>query len=363
MKHHPLRATATAGVPREWNLASITLGLILFFLSGSICIASTFYIDPSAVSNGTGTQLSPYNTWVGLIFQPGSTYLQNAGTVYNAQLSIVHNNTGSLGAPIVLGSYGTGAKPIIHNLYLEDISWFTFNNLSFPFGANGTSVTNITFTNNDFSNPSFNAGFGFYLAGPATFVTISNNTFHDTLNDCATLNATNNVSGNGLQFLNNTVFNCGMYGISLWTSWATMSGNIVYTTGLHPQAAGGGSAIHVYNGCFGTDPCGTEGHDNLITRNVVYDAHDNLGDGNGIQSDQMTQNNTITQNLSFSNDGEGLSLYDSANNVVSQNVFFNNGVERNLSHSLRGDITVDASTNSTALTATPSSTIRLSSQI
>ena len=123
-----------------------------------------------------------------------------------------------------------------------------------------------------------------------------------------------------------------------------MSGNIVHTTGLHPQAAGGGSAIHVYNGCWGADPCGTEGHDNLITHNVVYDAHDNLGDGNGIQIDQMTHNNTITQNLSFSNDGEGISLYDSANNVVSQNVFFNNGMDRNFSHSLRGNITVDAST-------------------
>jgi parallel beta-helix repeat protein len=320
------------------------VSVILFFLSSSICFASTFYIDPSAASNGTGTQAAPYNTWAGLIFQPGSTYLQNAGTTYNAQLSIVHNNTGSSGAPIVLGSYGTGAMPIIHNLYVEDISWFTFNNLSFPFGVNAIPVAHVTFTNNDFSNPSFNTGFGFYLSGSGTFITVSNNTFHDTLNDCVTLHTTNNASGNGTQFLNNTVYNCGMYGITIWTSWATVSGNIVHTTGLIPQAAGGGSAVHNYNGCFGSDPCGTEGHNNLITRNMVFDAHDPKGDGNGIQSDQMTQNNTITQNLSFANDGEGLSLYDSANNVVSQNVFFNNGLDRTLSHTLRGNITVDAST-------------------
>jgi Right handed beta helix region len=170
-------------------------------------------------AKGTGTHAAPYNTWAGLIFQPGSTYLQNAGTTYNAQLSIVHNNTGSSGAPIVLGSYGTGAKPIIHNLYVEDISWFTFNNLSFPFGVNAIPVAHVTFTNNDFSNPSFNSGFGLYLSGPGKFITISNNTFHDTLNDCMTLHTTNNTSGNGTQFLNNTIFNCGMYGITIWTSW------------------------------------------------------------------------------------------------------------------------------------------------
>jgi hypothetical protein len=123
MIYCPLFANASACVPKEWNLASITLGVILFYLSSSICLASTFYIDPSAASNGTGTQASPYNTWAGLKFQPGNTYLQKAGTTYNAELSIVEQIASS-GAPIVLDSYGTGAKPIIHNLYFDDISPF-----------------------------------------------------------------------------------------------------------------------------------------------------------------------------------------------------------------------------------------------
>ena len=338
-------ATAAAGTQKISR--SIALIIILYCISSSICLGETFYIDPSAASNGFGTQASPYNTWDGLTLRPGNTYLQKAGTTYKSQLTIVHNNTATSGSPIILDRYGSGAKPIIHNLFIGDLSYFTFQNLSFPFGVLQDSRfpdDHLTWNNNDFSNPSLGAGLGFYAAGIATNEVWTNNTFHDTLKDCMTLHTINNGSANGSQFKNNNIFNCGRYGISLWTSWAIVSGNIVHTTGLHPQAAGGGSAIHVYNGCFGTDPCGTEGHDNLITRNVVYDAHDNLGDGNGIQSDQMTHNNTITQNLSFSNDGEGLSLYDSANNVVNQNVFFNNGMDRSFSHSLRGNITLDAST-------------------
>ena len=339
LNRHPLYGVAR--VQKKRRISSIMLGVILFYLSSSICFASTFYIDPSAATNGTGTQASPYNTWARLTLQPGNSYLQKAGTNYNAQLWIGNVN-GTAALPVVIDKYGSGANPIANNAYLGGDSFVTIQHFSFPNGVNiEKQATNsqITIANNDISNPGA-SGVGLYI-GAGTNIVASGNTVHDTLTDCVAMDTTGNTSGNGIQFLNNTVFNCGIHGLTVWTSFATVSGNIVHTTGLH---VGGSSAIHVYNGCFGSDPCGTEGHDNLITHNVVYDAHDTQADGNGIQIDQMTHNNTITQNLSFSNDGEGLSLYDSANNVVGQNVFFNNGMDRNVSHSLRGNITVDAST-------------------
>jgi parallel beta-helix repeat protein len=337
---HSLLAYGATQILKQCRMSSITLSLILLYLSGSICFASTFYIDPSAATNGTGTQASPYNTWR-LTLQPGNTYLQKAGTNYNAQLWIGNVN-GTAALPVVIDKYGSGANPIANNAYLGGDSFITVRNFSFPNGVNiekQSTNSQITLANNDISNPG-GSGVGLYI-GAGTNIVASGNTIHDTLTDCVALDTTGNTSGNGIQFLNNTVFNCGIHGLTVWTSFATVSGNIVHTTGLH---GGGSSAIHMYNGCWGADPCGTEGHDNLITHNVVYDAHDTQGDGNGIQIDQMTQNNTITQNLSFFNDGQGISLYDSANNVVGQNVFFNNGMDRNFSHSLRGNITVDAST-------------------
>ena len=113
-------------------MSSITLSVILFYLSSSsICFASTFYIDPSAANNGTGTQASPYNTWARLTLQPGNTYLQKAGTNYNAQLWIGNVN-GTAALPLVIDKYGSGSNPIVNNAYLEADSFVTIRHFNFP---------------------------------------------------------------------------------------------------------------------------------------------------------------------------------------------------------------------------------------
>lgn len=45
---------------------------------------SVFFIDPSSPTNGTGTLTNPYNTWTGITFQPGNSYLQKRGTTWTA---------------------------------------------------------------------------------------------------------------------------------------------------------------------------------------------------------------------------------------------------------------------------------------
>ena len=66
----------------------------------------TIYIDPSAPTNGTGTQASPFNAWSAVSWVSGNSYLQRAGTTALATVSVGAAN-------VSLGSYGEGGKPII----------------------------------------------------------------------------------------------------------------------------------------------------------------------------------------------------------------------------------------------------------
>jgi parallel beta-helix repeat protein len=84
--------------------------------------------------------------------------------------------------------------------------------------------------------------------------------------------------------------------------------------------------MHQYNGGFGTPFGTTECHHNTWDKNVVWNAYDHNGDGNGLQIDQSCHDNNVTKNLFFGNDGLGISIYDSNNNRISENVTFNNGV-------------------------------------
>lgn len=79
--------------------------------SDSNSIDAVLYIDPSAPSNGSGSESSPYNTFSGITFEPGVKYLLRRGTVLYEQVTV--NASGKSGDPIVLGAYGTGADPVI----------------------------------------------------------------------------------------------------------------------------------------------------------------------------------------------------------------------------------------------------------
>ncbi len=66
---------------------------------------TTYYIDPSSGTNGNGlTEATPTNTWVGLTWVSGNTYLQKAGTTYTSPPNIGTNT-------ITIGKYGTGNRP------------------------------------------------------------------------------------------------------------------------------------------------------------------------------------------------------------------------------------------------------------
>jgi hypothetical protein len=103
---------------------------LLSFLLPSATSAATFYIDPSAASNGSGTQARPFNSWNSVSIQRGNTYLQKAGTTYPGVLAFM-SLQGTASLPVIIDSYGTGAPPTVTNVVLFDnSSYITFQDFT-----------------------------------------------------------------------------------------------------------------------------------------------------------------------------------------------------------------------------------------
>ena len=93
---------------RFWALTLILILVYTAFIFGQ----NTIYIDPtnSGDPGQNGTYDHPYDSWNDVAFQNNFTYLQKCGTTYNLpnRIEIVSKHG------VKLGSYGTGAKPVIH---------------------------------------------------------------------------------------------------------------------------------------------------------------------------------------------------------------------------------------------------------
>lgn len=104
---------------------------------------ATIYIDPSASTNGNGSFATPYNTWASVTWTTSNSYLQKAGTKWTAptrttgsrQNGITVNAGGTATAPLIIGSYGEGAKPIIDGngrhfaVYIGNYNYVTLDNI------------------------------------------------------------------------------------------------------------------------------------------------------------------------------------------------------------------------------------------
>ncbi len=103
---------------------------------------TSYYVDCSATSNGTGTQASPWNTVASVTattFTSGDSVLFKRGT--SCAGAVWPKGSGVSGAPIRLGDYGTGARPILNggtNQYtvkLSDQSYWDIQNLELVGGT------------------------------------------------------------------------------------------------------------------------------------------------------------------------------------------------------------------------------------
>ncbi|OWV78195.1 polysaccharidase [Rhizobium sp. R635] len=171
-----------------------------------------YYVNSATGSNtnaGTSEDAPFASFWAveNLKLQPGDSVLLAAGTSYNDQLDLKYS--GTVDAPITIGSYGVGDAPVIsspndgiHSLYASNI---VIENLkiSDTQGAAiyGGYVSNWTVRNVEVDHT------GLSKSGSITFrtgsnITIENSTINDVNGDGVWIEKVN-----GVNFLNNTVTN------------------------------------------------------------------------------------------------------------------------------------------------------------
>ena len=95
--------------------AAVTLALLIGLPSaGARASSSTFYLDCSRSSTGTGTAAEPWGNVAGPNghrFSPGDALLLRRGTRCNGPLW--PKGQGASGSPITVGAYGNGARPMV----------------------------------------------------------------------------------------------------------------------------------------------------------------------------------------------------------------------------------------------------------
>jgi parallel beta-helix repeat protein len=143
----------------------------------------------------------------------------------------------------------------------------------------------------------------------------------------------------------NLIIDNGAHGIELTGNGITVENNIIYGNGT---TTSGTSGIHVY----ATSATQGMGQFNIIRYNLVMDQQElTAQDGNGIELDQWTSGNQVIGNLTNGNDGAGIILYDSSNNLVQDNTLIGDDVDPGHSHGLPGELVLSSAFSTSLTTA------------
>jgi len=161
---------------------------------------ATYYVDPSATSNGSGTELSPFNVlpanFSGSGFLNGDVFLLKRNTTYNIEFAGTNADYFTVNRSVTFDAYGTGAKPIITANYTG-----TGGSKLFRIYSNSCSFTNIAFQNTFYCFP-------IYVQNAVATFSVKYCSF-------------NNIRGDGVQFHN---------AITIGATAATTGVTIMYNT-------------------------------------------------------------------------------------------------------------------------------------
>lgn len=349
--------TVVGGTAKIQVLVYLDTGTGYFYADDlSLTVASspsTYYIDPSADSNGIGSQTSPYNTWSGITLQAGKTYLQKCGTTYNG--SIYVTSSGTSASPIHLSSYGAGNAPVVNGgtdggIIFDGAKHVTVSGFAITTPDcclklyNGSS--NITAKYNELRDAAIGIWLGTYATPSGANNLFEGNIIHDmTYHGCAVDKDIPAAPGSENIFRGNTVWSCAFHGFEISSSYNIIEKNTVTYCGYN-MPTGGCSGIHLYAGGFDGSSFWTV-QNNIIRYNIVCNIVDNSTmygyDGNGIQLDQKTSYTTVDRNFCFDNDGQGIIVFDSWNNTITGNFCYKNGRNTNNRHVFTSEIVLNES--------------------
>jgi len=174
---------------------------------------TVYYVNSATGSNynngtGEGSAFATLSAVEALKLQPGDSVLLAAGSVFNEQFDLKYS--GSVSAPITIGSYGTGDAPVIHspgdgihslyasNIVIENIKISDTSGAAIYAG----SVSNWTVRNVEVDNTGLSGKSGSVTFRTGQNITIENSKISGVNSDGIWIEKIN-----GVTLLNNTVTN------------------------------------------------------------------------------------------------------------------------------------------------------------
>ena len=275
------------------------------------------YVDPSAATNGSGTELSPYNTWSSVTFIAGNSYFQKCGTTSNVGFTI--STKATLEYPILIDKYGSGNNPIITSTANLTGSYVTIQNFEFKSRGYVTiqnAGNHITVKNNKFSDSTVCIWMGSATGTSCNNNIIEYNDLSDADSSCISADGTKATSGNENIIRNNIIHDSHVDGMNFGgIEYFIIEKNTVYNIGN--TTSPGASGIHFGgNGDFN----GPESNNNIVRYNVVIACKEPAYyDGNGIQADFNTNGLNVYQNFFYLNEGAAFNAYGDPNNITFDN--------------------------------------------
>lgn len=307
-------------IRRAFTVAVVTLlmacaAVVLTPAVRAHAAGSTYYVDCSAASNGTGTSGSPWNSPAGpngTTFAPGDQLLFKRGTTCSGLLHPLGSGSAA-GGSITMSAYGTGALPIIAGgggtdaIYLYNQEYWEISDLEV---TNTGAVTGA------------NERRGVYVVlenyGTGHHYKVSNLTVHD-------VNGTESKAGDGSAGIQFSVI-----GTTTASSFddLVIDGNTV--SNIHRSGINMGSVW----GCRPSIGCGSTNwtpFTNVVVQNNTV--HDTSGDGIVVQNSQgaVMQHNVVYNAAKGNTANAGIWAWDSDNTVIQYNEAY--GTQKNSGNS------------------------------
>jgi hypothetical protein len=355
----------------DWKLVGsvfiIVIAALAFGLEPALAAGTSYYVDCSAATNGTGTQASPWNnltTPSGTTFAAGDSIFLKRGTTCAGQLWPKGSGTSVL--PITVDAYSTGTLPIINGGTGNDAAVKVYN-------QQGWKFQNIEVTGGN--------RYGLWIGGNAgtlSYFRVTNVVVHDVtgvptsgtgkndglidieadwpssaiMSDVIVDGATAYSTGqwNGIRILctgaeafpgnaavivrNSTVHDVGGDGITIMTcNNGLIENTVAYNTG------------QITSTSFGT-PNSTwtwSCKDCTVQYNEAYLAHSPGVDGGSFDIDYPDQNNIYQYNYGHDNDAYCISVFAgdtivTLNNTIRYNICSNNVRDSSYAATKSGDV-------------------------
>ena len=309
--------------------------------------AATYYVDCSAVTNGTGTQASPWNnlsTVNSRTFIAGDKILFKRGTICVGQLW--PKGSGVNGNPITVSAYGTGGRPIINGNFavsvvvtIKDQNYWTFDSLEiknstgkglYVDGTSGADLYGFTLTNLYVHHMGLNDDNYAVLAGQ-----YQNHSVHDVLIDnVVTHDAFRGIGSGGkccnipasrsTNFVvrNSTVYNVQSDGVLIASvNNGLVENTVAYNTGIMTTLIN-----HTPNALWTWD-C----DDCVVQLTEAYESHSPSWDGGAYDIDYYSHRNIVQYNYGHDNDTYCVAVFGggrgdvTTDSIVRYNICSNDG--------------------------------------